>query len=103
MSEEVKFIPYEMALKIVGNVIEEEHIHEPDRRILTVYDKQGHELCWYDAEDILAEAVPDNPKDQDSIKRAAVEVIMHQIPEWVMEDLLKRTAKQEKPSCACKS
>ncbi|MCJ7602272.1 MAG: hypothetical protein MUO63_12355 [Desulfobulbaceae bacterium] len=99
MSEEIKFIPYEVALKIVGNVIEEEHIHEPDRRILTVYDKQGKELCWYDAEEILAEAKPDNPKDKDSIKRAAVEVIMHQIPVWVMEDVLKRMeqqAKQEK-------
>lgn len=99
MSEEIKFIPYEVALKIVGNVIEEEHIHEPDRRILTVYDKQGNELCWYDAEEILAEAKPDNPKDKDSIKRAAVEVIMHQIPVWIMEDILKRMeqqAKQEK-------
>ena len=99
MSEEIKFIPYEVALKLIGNVIEEEHIHELDRRILTVYDKQGNELCWYDAEEILAEAKPDNPKDQDSIKRAAVEVIMHQIPVWVMEDILKRMeqhAKQEK-------
>jgi hypothetical protein len=96
MSEETKFIPYEVALKIVGNVIEEEHIHEPDRRILTVYDKQGNELCWYDAEEILAEARPDNPKDKDSIKMAAVEVIMHQIPVWVMEDVLKRMEQQAK-------
>lgn len=96
MSEEIKFIPYEVALKIVGNVIEEEHIHEPDRRILTVYDKQGNELCWYNAEEILAEAKPDNPKDKDSIKRAAVEVIMHQIPVWVMEDILKRMEQQAK-------
>jgi|GEM_PF-206833 len=94
MSEETKFIPYEVALQIVGNVIEEEHIHEPDRRILTVYDKQGKELCWYDAEDILAEAKPDNPKDKDSIKLAAVEVIMHQIPVWAMEDVLKRMEQQ---------
>lgn len=95
MSEEVKCIPYEMALEIVGNVIEEEHIHEPNRRILTVYDKAGHELCWYDAEDILAEAKPDNPKDMDSVKRAAVDVIMRQIPEWVVDDL-KRRLEEEK-------
>jgi len=94
MSEETRFIPYEVALQIVGNVIEEEHIHEPDRRILTVYDKQGKELCWYDAEEILAEAKPDNPKDKDSIKQAAVEVIMHQIPVWAMEDVLKRLEQQ---------
>lgn len=41
MSEEVKFVPYEVALQIVGNVIEEEHLHEENRRILTVYDKRG--------------------------------------------------------------
>ncbi|MBU0909061.1 MAG: hypothetical protein KKA54_14965 [Proteobacteria bacterium] len=96
MSEEIKFLPYEVALKIVGNVIEEEHIHEPNRRILTVYDKQGKELCWYDADEILAEATPDNPKDQDSVKAAAVEVIMRQIPVWAMEDVLKRAEQQAK-------
>lgn len=94
MSEEVKFLPYEIALQIVGNVIEEEHIHEPDRRILTVYDKQGKELCWYDADEILAEAKPDNPKDKDAVKAAAVEVIMHQIPVWAMEDVLRRMEEQ---------
>lgn len=105
MSEQVKCIPYELAMKIVGNVIEEEHIHEPNRRILTVYDKQGHELCWYDAEEILAEAKPANPKDKDSIKLAAVEAIMHQIPEWVVEDMHKREAQQQKktPKCNCGS
>jgi len=49
-------LPYEIAQKIVGNVIEEEHLHETERRILTVYDKKGLELCWFDAEEILAEA-----------------------------------------------
>jgi hypothetical protein len=96
MSDEIKFLPYELALQIVGNVIEEEHIREPNRRILTVYDKQGHELCWYDAEEIIAEAKPDNPKDKDSIKAAAVEVIMRQIPVWAMEDVLKRAEQQVK-------
>ncbi|MFZ5758362.1 MAG: hypothetical protein ACOY32_01870 [Thermodesulfobacteriota bacterium] len=96
MSDEEKFLPYEVALQIVGNVIEEEHIHENNRRILTVYDKQGNELCWYDAEDVLAEAKPENPRDPDSIKQAAVEVIMHQIPVWVMEEVLKRVEAQRK-------
>lgn len=95
MTEEVKFVPYEVAMEIVGNVIEEEHLHEPDRRILTVYDKQGHELCWYDAEEILAEAKPENPKDPDSVKHAAVEVVMRQIPTWAVEELLKRLEKEK--------
>jgi hypothetical protein len=83
MSEQVKYISYEQALQIVGNVIEEEHLHEPERRILTVYDKQGRELCWYDAEEIMAEIGAG--KVTDETKAAAVEHIMHQIPEWVME------------------
>ncbi|OKY76288.1 MAG: hypothetical protein BM485_03285 [Desulfobulbaceae bacterium DB1] len=101
MSEEVKFVPYEVALQIVGNVIEEEHIHENNRRILTVYDKQGKELCWYDAEDVLAEAKPENPKNPDSIKQAAVEVIMRQIPVWAVEDVLKRLEAQKAGKCNC--
>ncbi|MFH1216544.1 MAG: hypothetical protein V1706_08585 [Pseudomonadota bacterium] len=101
MSEEVKFVPYEVALQIVGNVIEEEHIHENNRRILTVYDKQGKEICWYDAEDVLAEAKPENPKDQDSVKQAAVEVIMHQIPVWAVEEVLKRMDAASRNKCNC--
>jgi len=87
MSDEVKYIPYELAVKIVGNVIEEEHLHEENRRILTVYDKRGKELCWYDAEEIIAEVGPQ--ADADAVKTAAVERILHQIPEWAVEDLLK--------------
>ncbi len=92
MSEEVKFIPYELALQIVGNVIEEEHLHEMNRRILTVYDKRGKELCWYDAEEIIAEVGPQ--PNADAVKTAAVERIMHQIPEWAVEDLLKELAQR---------
>ena len=91
MTEEVKFIPYEQALKIVGNVIEEEHVYEKNRRILTVYDKQENELCWFDAEEILAEVKQDaNVKESDEIKQAAVDLILHQIPEWALENTLKK-------------
>lgn len=90
MSEEVKFIPYEAALEIVGNVIEEEHIHDMDRRILTVYDKTGKELCWYDAEEIMEESKPEGKSTSDQLKKAAVEHIMHLIPEWSVEHLMKK-------------
>ncbi|MBU0728834.1 MAG: hypothetical protein KKE17_02815 [Proteobacteria bacterium] len=85
--EETGFIPYEMAMRIVGNVIEEEHIHETGRRILTVYDKQGNELCWYDAEEIMADV---QGKTADERKTNAVEMILHQIPEWAVDDLLAK-------------
>lgn len=86
--EEVKFIPYEVAKKIIGSVMEEEHLHEANRRILTVYDINHKELCWFDAEEILAEVDP-SIKGKEAIQEAAVEKIMHQIPEWAVADLLK--------------
>ena len=89
MSEEVTFIPYEEAKRLVGNVIEEEHLHEANRRILTVYDHQERELCWFDAEEVLTEVGgrPDKKAtDQESeeVKMAAVEYVLHRIPDWVL-------------------
>ncbi|HIJ77768.1 MAG: hypothetical protein OEY01_00490 [Desulfobulbaceae bacterium] len=91
MSEEVKCISFELAQKIVGAVMEEEHLHDSNRRVLTVYDIKDREICWYDAEDImreLAETEGGIPKKEDELKAKAVEHIMHQIPEWAVEDLL---------------
>ncbi len=86
--EQMQFIPYEKANEIVGNIVEEEHLHEPNRRILTVYDKQGRELCWYDAEEVLEEARAAKPELKgDELKKEAVRVIMQQIPEWAVENL----------------
>lgn len=90
MTEEVKFLPYEEAKKIVGNVIEEEHIHELNRRILTAYNHQGKELCWFDAEEVLSEIGATNKKkptdqEKEAIKIAAVEYVLHRIPDWVTE------------------
>jgi len=90
MNDEARFIPYELAKKLVGAVMEEEHIHEPGRRILTVYDLKDRELCWYDAEDILAEVAAQEgglPKNKDEVKVRAVELILHMIPEWAVEQL----------------
>jgi hypothetical protein len=88
MSEDkVNFISYEDAQKIVVNVVEEEHLHEADRRILTVYGHDGRELCWFDAEEVISE-VGGKPKkrafeqERDEIKSAAVEYVMHRIPDW---------------------
>lgn len=89
MSEEVTFLPYEVAKRLVGNVIEEEHIHEPNRRILTAYDGEGRELCWFDAEEVL-HAVGAKPKmkptdqESDEVKMAAVEYVLHRIPDWAL-------------------
>jgi len=90
MSQEITFIPYEEAKRIVGNVIEEEHLHEANRRILTAYDLQGRELCWFDAEEVLAEVRQGMParragsQESDEVKMAAVEYVLHRIPDWVL-------------------
>jgi len=87
--EEVRFLPYEVAKKIVANVIEEEHIHEPNRRILTVYDHNEKELCWFDADEVI-EAVGGGKRlptdrEKDEVKMAAVEYVLRRIPEWVLD------------------
>lgn len=88
MSEEISFVPYEEALKLVGAVMEEEHIQEPERRVLTVYDKKDRELCWFDAEEIMAELAAQEgglPKNEDELKAKAVDLVLHQIPAWAVE------------------
>ncbi len=82
--QEVTFLPYDEAKEIVANVIEEEHIHEPGRRILTVYGHDERELCWFDAEEVLADLDPDLKGDD--LKIAAVEYILHRIPDWVVRE-----------------
>ncbi len=93
MTEEEKYLSYQEASEIVGRVMEEEHIREPNRRILTVYDKENDkELCWFDADEILAE-IKSGKKDcgkkkcieDDATKVAAVELVMRRIPAWVVE------------------
>jgi len=86
--EETRFVPYEVALKVVGAVMEEEHLEEPDRRILTVYDIEDRELCWFDAEEIMAELAQQEgglPKKADEAKAQAVELILRQIPVWALK------------------
>ncbi|MEN8141074.1 MAG: hypothetical protein ABFR97_07630 [Thermodesulfobacteriota bacterium] len=96
MSEENEFVPYEVATKIIANIVEEENIHDNDKRVLTVYDHDGEQLCWYDADEVEAEVIDqvENKKDRDAVKCACVESIMHQIPKWAVEDLLKRKEKE---------
>ena len=88
MSEEIKFVPYEVARKIVGEIVDEEHLHDADRRIMTVYDVDGRELCWFDTAEIMAELGIVKP-DKEQAKAAAVEYAFSHIPVWAVEDVLK--------------
>jgi hypothetical protein len=93
VSEEVKFVPYEVARKIVGEIVDEEHLHEADRRIMTVYDVDGRELCWFDTDEIMSELGITKP-DKDEAKEAAVEYAFNHIPVWAVEGVLKDLEKK---------
>lgn len=82
MSEEIKFLPYEEARDLVAAIQEEENIREQDKRILTVYNHDNRELCWFDFEE-LAKAVGEVPKDQ--VKEAYQDYILKHIPEWARD------------------
>ena len=84
--ENGQYLPYEQAKRMVGAVMEEEHIHEHNRRVLTVYDTSERELCWFDAGDIMAEMAASEggiPRGEDDMKAKAVELILRQLPKWV--------------------
>ena len=87
MTEEIEFVPAEVAKKVVSEIVDEEHLHDPDRRILTVYDIQGKEICWFDTEEIMAEI--GMKADSEKGKEAAVEYIFNHIPVWAVESVLK--------------
>ena len=57
MSEEqIKYLSLQDAMRIVAAIQEEEDIQNPDKRILTVYNHEDRELCWFDYDE-LVEAV----------------------------------------------
>lgn len=81
--QQISYLPYDQALKMVGAIQEEEHPHELNQRIFTVYDISGKEICWFDAEDTIAIVAPGitNPK-KTVIQPLLEEYILNHIPDW---------------------
>lgn len=77
---EEKFLPFEEALKIVAAIQEEEDIEQMDRRILTVYNHDDKEICWFDYEEVMA-AVGKKPGKK-AEKSVVQDYILRHIPEW---------------------
>lgn len=83
MSEnEIKFLPYDQAVGLVAAIQEEEDIHQPNKRILTVYNNDDKEICWFDYDELVntvcgSESKPDKEKVQD--------YILHHIPDWALD------------------
>ena len=88
MSEEkIEFLPYEMAVKFVGAIQEEEHPHKNNHRIFTVYDANDRELCWFDAEETIAIVAAGNVSvKKDQIQEQVQTYILHRIPQWVLDE-----------------
>ncbi len=82
MSEEVKFLPFAEARQLVAAIQEEEDIYHQDRRILTVYNHDDREVCWFDFEE-LEKAVGEVPKDQK--KEMIQDYILKHIPDWALD------------------
>ncbi len=82
MSEEVKFLSLQEAKQLVAAIQEEENIHNNDRRILTVYNHDNRELCWFDFEE-LAEVVGEVPKDHRV--EAYQDYVLKHIPDWAVD------------------
>ena len=82
MSEDIKFLPFKEAAALVAAIQEEEDIHHQDRRILTVYNHENREVCWFDCEE-LESAIGEVPKDQH--KEIIQDYILKHIPDWVRD------------------
>lgn len=83
MSEEkVKFLSPQEAMRIVAAIQEEEDIHNTDKRILTVYNHEDRELCWFDFDELL-EAV--GPVAKGEQKAAVEKYVLSHIPDWALD------------------
>lgn len=81
--KDVQFLPYEEAVKIVAAIQEEEDVEQSDHRILTVYNHDDREICWFDFDEVM-QAV--SPFDRNREKDVVSEYILRHLPDWVIDD-----------------
>ena len=80
--QEMEFLPYEEAVQIVAAIQEEEDIHHNNRRILTVYNYEDREVCWFDFNEVM-EAVGEVEAGQR--KETVQNYILSRIPTWARD------------------
>jgi hypothetical protein len=80
--EEIRFLPREEAVKVVAAIQEEEDIERANHRILTVYNHEDKEVCWYDFDEVM-EAV--GALKGDELKEAVNEYILTHLPDWAKD------------------
>ncbi len=82
-SEEVRYLPYEEAVRLVAAIQEEEDVELADHRVFTVYSHGDKELCWFDFEEVMRDAgVKGHGPDA---KEKVTDYIMHHLPDWVLD------------------
>jgi len=81
-SEEVKFLPYEEAARLVAAIQEEEDIHQPGHRVLTVYNHDNKEICWFDFEEVMRDI---GAVEKSEEKELVSKYIMQRIPDWAVD------------------
>jgi hypothetical protein len=82
-AEEVKFLPYEEAVRIVAAIQEEEGLHRSNHRVLTVYNQADNEICWFDFDEVIRDIGSSVEKGEE--KEAVSEYILNRIPDWVLD------------------
>ena len=81
-SDEVHFLPFKVAVSIVGAIQEEEDIDDPNHQIFTVYSKEDKELCWFNFDEVIQDV---KPTKGDKGKEQITDYLLHRIPDWVLE------------------
>jgi hypothetical protein len=82
MSEdEIKFLSYNEALKVVAAIQEEEDIEQKDKRILTVYNYEDREVCWFDYDETIAAV---KAEGKTAGKENVQDYILRHIPDWAL-------------------
>ena len=81
-TKEMDFLSYEEALKIVAAIQEEEDVHHSNKRVLTIYNYDDKEICWFDFDEVMA-AVGEVPAGER--KETVQNYILNHIPTWALD------------------
>ncbi len=80
--DDVRFLPYDQAVKIVAAIQEEEDIERPDHRILTVYNHDDKEICWFDFDEVMKEI---SPVEKAQEKEVVSDYVLRHLPDWALD------------------
>ncbi len=81
-NDEIRFLPYEQAAKLVAAIQEEENIERPNHRILTVYNQDDKEICWFDFDEVMEEV---SPFEESQEKEVVSEYVLRHLPDWTLD------------------